>query len=228
MATRKNMNRSSKRSTRSAGINLSELNPFQDMTSSRDESRKSSIESFFYSTRPSGSGSRNDPFSLAPTPSTSLNPHPHKRKKPSTSVQVENELTTNTNETLSLRDSGTSYYSLPSAHHSLSELPHSLLAPDAVEYVVDSDAAGGSSRKGRDKGKAVDRAHTPYSGSSRRRRDASADESRRRKHQERTDKHMYSGPLAHAEFERMKKEIDTLKKAAHDHKKTAKKQTKVR
>ncbi len=38
---------------------------------------------------------------------------------------------------------------------------------------------------------------------------------------------MYSGPLAMAEFERMKKEIDQLKKVVHDNKKTIKKQKEV-
>jgi hypothetical protein len=38
---------------------------------------------------------------------------------------------------------------------------------------------------------------------------------------------MYSGPLAHAEFERMKCEIDILKRIAQDHKRTAKRHVKV-
>lgn len=41
------------------------------------------------------------------------------------------------------------------------------------------------------------------------------------------EKHAYSGPLAVAEFERMRKEIENLKKSLHDGKKTAKKQSKV-
>ncbi|KAG6873515.1 hypothetical protein C0995_014783 [Termitomyces sp. Mi166 len=43
---------------------------------------------------------------------------------------------------------------------------------------------------------------------------------------ERCDKNAYCGPLAHAEFERMKKEIDFWKKAATDNKKQAKQQSK--
>ncbi|KAF8074702.1 hypothetical protein FPV67DRAFT_593446 [Lyophyllum atratum] len=48
----------------------------------------------------------------------------------------------------------------------------------------------------------------------------------RGKTRERSDRHVYSGPLAHAEFERMRKEIEAWKKAAADNKKTAKKQAK--
>ncbi|KAG6832656.1 hypothetical protein H0H87_000838 [Tephrocybe sp. NHM501043] len=43
---------------------------------------------------------------------------------------------------------------------------------------------------------------------------------------ERAEKHAYSGPLAHAEFERMRKEIEVWKKAAADNKRQAKKQAK--
>ena len=112
----------------------------------------------------------------------------------------------NTNDILNFRDSGTSsYYSFSDLHH-------------------ESDAPASSSRRDRDKGKAVDRS---YSGSSRRDRDVSTDDTRRNKHQDRADKHVYSGPLAHAEFERMRNEIDALKKALQEYKKTAKKQNKV-
>ncbi|KAG5720182.1 hypothetical protein E4T56_gene3270 [Termitomyces sp. T112] len=43
---------------------------------------------------------------------------------------------------------------------------------------------------------------------------------------ERSDKHAYSGQLAYAEFERLKKEIEFWKKAANDNRKQAKKQAK--
>ena len=113
----------------------------------------------------------------------------------------------NHNDILNLRDSGTSYYSFSDLHHE-----------------SDAPAQASSSRRDRDKGKAVDR---PHSASSRRDRDVSTDEMRRSKYQDRADRHVYSGPLAHSEFERMKNEIDSLKKSAQDYKKTAKKQTKV-
>ncbi|GLB43372.1 putative RING-type zinc-finger [Lyophyllum shimeji] len=51
-------------------------------------------------------------------------------------------------------------------------------------------------------------------------------ETLRDKHHDRPDRHSYSGPLAHAEFERMRKEIEAWKKAAADHKKASKKQAK--
>ncbi|KAG6841452.1 hypothetical protein C0991_010877 [Blastosporella zonata] len=68
----------------------------------------------------------------------------------------------------------------------------------------------------RDKGKAVDR-------STRR----SLPEPSEQVDLERLDNLPYSGPLAHAEFERMKKEIEAWKKAAADNKKQAKKQAKL-
>lgn len=54
----------------------------------------------------------------------------------------------------------------------------------------------------------------------------SVDDARRAKH-ERSERRSYSGPLAHAEFDRMKQEIESLKKSVHDNKKIVKKQTKV-
>ncbi|KAG6907140.1 hypothetical protein DXG01_010359 [Tephrocybe rancida] len=73
----------------------------------------------------------------------------------------------------------------------------------------------------RDKGKAVDR--PTHSSSSRR----SLPEPPRPTNSEALDKYAYSGPLAYAEFERMKKELETWKKTAADHKKQAKKQVKA-
>jgi hypothetical protein len=191
--------------SRSTTVSSNELDLFQDATS-------------FRRSPPETPGSGQPP----PTPSTSLNPLPQKRKKPSTSMHIDDH----TNDILNLRDSGTSYYSLPSSHQSFSDLHRFHLSPEPIEQ-HESAVPASSSRRDRDKGKTVERAHTPHSGSSRRDRDTSTDDTRRSKHQERADKHVYSGPLAHAEFERMKKEIDTLKKAAQDHKKATKKQTKV-
>lgn len=161
-----------------------------------------------YSVGSAGSGSRYDVSALT------SNPHPSKRKK--STIDVDD------NDMLNLRDSGTSYYSLPSSHQSFSDL-RLHLSPDTAEHV--SHESDVPTRK--DKGKAVDRGHISHSGSSRRDRDVSTDDARRSKHQERADKHVYFGPLAHAEFERMKREIENLKKAAQENNRKAKRQTKV-
>ncbi|KAF5383547.1 hypothetical protein D9615_003742 [Tricholomella constricta] len=82
----------------------------------------------------------------------------------------------------------------------------------------------------RDKGKGVERSAASHTASSSRRffgepTEPSGDTARDR-HHDRSDRHVYSGPLAHAEFERMRKEIESWKKAAVDYKKVAKKQAK--
>jgi hypothetical protein len=220
----RNLNRgsSSKRSgqiSRTTGttINSTEHTQLQDTTTIRNGPS--------YPNRSASSGSRHDSF---PPPSTSLNPHPLKRNKssPSASMHTDDNRPTNANEPLGLRDSGTSYYSLPSSRQSYSDLYHSANGGEHTHHESDAPSVSNSKRD-RDKGKGVDRAHASHSGSSRRERDTFADDTRRSKHQERADKHMYSGPLAHAEFERMKCEIDILKRIAQDHKRTAKRHVKV-
>jgi len=82
------------------------------------------------------------------------------------------------------------------------------------------------------KGKAVDRSQaTTFSLYSRLRRyfpiEEEDTEAPKDKHPDRAEKQSYAGPLAHAEFERMRKEIDQLKKSAQDSRKAVKKQAKV-
>jgi hypothetical protein len=216
----------SKRSGRSTTVDSIEHTQLQETTTVRNgrlssvapSLRKSATDSPY----PAGSGSRLDSF-----PPSSSNPHPLKRKKSFQSTSIHTDHPMNTSEPLRLRDSGTSYYSVPSSRQSYSDFHHSTNGVEHAHHESDPPCASNSKRD-RDKGKGVDRAHTSHSGSSRRERDASADDTRGSKHQERSDKHAYSGPLAHAEFERMKREIDGLKKIAQEHKRTAKRHVKVR
>ena len=107
-------------------------------------------------------------------------------------------------------------------------IPH-IHATALRRRVYDSDVQELSKK---DKGKTADRSQaTTFSLYSRLRRCFPAEEedneAPKDKHSDRVEKQSYGGPLAHAEFERMRKEIDQLKKSAQDSRKAVKKQAKV-
>lgn len=96
------------------------------------------------------------------------------------------------------------------------------------DYLRDVPETHGDLAK-KDKGKAVTRSQNhPNSSQSVRRNDLdSVNDSRVNKHHDVSER-QYSGQLAQAEFDRMRREIEHLKKSVHDAKKNTKKQSKVR
>lgn len=164
----------------------------------------------------SGSGSRSDPFTLAPPTNTTV-----KRKRSSASVG-----TSTTPAIADDFDRGQRIKSKPSvtatrallvpsgsssSHRPKKERERSRHQPEHSQWLQSpnlfppSDGEALSiARRGIDKGKARQVMEIGPAAAS------------------------YSGPLAAAEYERMRKELETLKKTVHESKKQLKKQNKVR
>lgn len=186
--------------------------------------------------RPSGAGTKHDPYTIVSRPSTPSASALHglRRKKSSASASTSTAITAQTSlDEIELvrepqhRDSEIyhHYMALAVSDNQPSESVKTFRSLEHRSLVVHE---GNDHARRLDKGKMAEQPHIPNTSHTSRRHTAvdSVEEARRAKH-ERSERYSYSGPLAHAEFERMKKEIESLKKSVHDNKKIAKKQAKV-
>lgn len=188
------------------------------------------------SSRHSGAGTKHDPYTIVSRPSTPSASALHglRRKNSSTSASTSTAITARTSlDEIELvrepqyRDSEI-YHHYMALAVSDNQPPESVRPFRSLEHRSLIVHEGNDHARRFDKGKMAEQPHIPNMSHTSRRHTMvdSVEEARRAKH-ERSERHLYSGPLAHAEFERMKKEIESLKKSVHDNKKIVKKQAKV-
>jgi hypothetical protein len=205
----------------------------------RKQSRSPTRSSNTRTSRHSGVGSRHDPYTIVSGPSTSSASALHglRRKKSSASASTSTAVTARTSlDDIELEHAARN----ADIHHNDMILAASgsrqfeaaakaLRSLDQRSLAVQESLVTLDHTRRLDKGKMVELPHTPHLHPGFRRSFIvdTVDEARKAKN-ERPDRYSYAGPLAHAEFERMRKEIENLKKSVHDSKKTAKKQAKVR
>ncbi|RDB15805.1 hypothetical protein Hypma_003663 [Hypsizygus marmoreus] len=201
-----------------------------ELLRSNSKSSRHALLSRSRSARHSESGSRHEPLSAYTLISAlSATSHSLKRKKSSgsasTSTAVTARSTFEDEQEILMRHKDPAYIaSFTHCNRSYVSLRRSRTSPEQhiEEPTAEMSNSGEREYRTRDKGKAVDRPHSSHSS---RRHMESAEYSRDKLH-DRTERHLFSGPLAQAEFDRMRKEIEHLKKTAHDAKKMVKKQAK--